>query len=859
MKSTLFAILIAVSCDMYAGIPDSVYVKPHGNAKGEGMFLEWSADGKQWSKSIREAVVTSDYGPWGSGKKLYNPSLTVGSDGLIALVFEVGLEKKPEKDESKEKAHNNKSKPSDKKVQPKREKFNQFAVACSYDMVHWRPQDFPYMEGVGQCLSPQITYSDGKYEVTFHNKENVYYSTTTTDLINFTSPVQVQKCEKDSVIRLPYSLVERLSDAEYAYMPRAKRNSELARDDAQRFDTLRSLKAEVTVDASSPKAISDKLMGIFFEDINYSADGGLCAELVQNGDFEYTASENHEAKKQHIQWNRTTAWSVKGNLTLDTLVQGVSANNPHAVALKVAANQLGASIRNEGWDGIPLNKGAKYDLSLYLKGGEVKVSLMKGNKTLASATLSGADSWKKVEATLVPSADCDSAVLDIRPLTAGEVAIDMVSLMPQDTYKGHGLRRDLAETLEALHPKFMRFPGGCLVHGDGLENMYHWKETIGPLEDRKPQRNLWNYHQSRRIGYYEFFQMCEDMGMEPLPVLAAGVPCANSSVGGNGQQGGIPMEEMGAYVQDVLDLIEWANGDASTEWGRKRIEQGHEKPFNLKMIGIGNEDLISPTFTERYLMLCKAVKERYPDMVICGTAGPFYYGSDYDEGWKVATEHHDIIDMVDEHYYLPPGWYIHNQDFYDQYDRTGPKVYLGEWAAHGPGRKSTIETALAEALYYCSLERNADIVVMSSYAPLLAREHHTQWSPDMIYYNNREVKPTVGYFTQKMCGNSPGDQYLESSITTKVKQSGVKERLAVSTVRDSKTGKTYMKIVNLLPVRVDTHVQLKGLLDGEKTCKTTTLTGKYDSTKARPVEGTATLSPDCHLDLPAYSFTLIEL
>ncbi len=859
MKRILLAALLALPCAVFAGIPDSVYVKPHGNAKGEGMFLEWSADGKTWSKSTHGAVVTSDYGPWGSGKKLYNPSLAVGSDGLIALVFEVGLEKKVEKEEAPVGKGSKKSSQPEKKHPAKHEKFNQFAVACSYDMVHWRPQDFPYMEGVGECLSPQITFEDGTYEIVFHNKSGVYYSTTSTDLISFTSPVEVQKCEKDSVIRLPYSLVERLSDSEIAYLARAKQNSELARDDAERFDTLRNVKAEVTVDASSPKAISDKLMGIFFEDINYSADGGLCAELVQNGDFEYTASENHEAKKQKIQWNRTTAWSVNGELTLDTLVQGISENNPHAVSLKVDASQLGASFRNEGWDGIAVSKGKQYDLSLYLKGGEVRVSLMKGHKSLASATLSAPDSWTKVKATLSPSADCDSAVLDIRPLRAGEVAIDMVSLMPQDTYKGHGLRRDLAETLEALNPKFMRFPGGCLVHGDGLGNMYHWKETIGPIEDRKPQRNLWNYHQSRRIGYYEFFQMCEDMGMEPLPVLAAGVPCANSSVGGNGQQGGIPMDEMGAYVQDVLDLIEWANGDASTEWGRKRIEQGHEAPFNLRMIGIGNEDLISPTFVERYLMLCKAVKERYPDMIICGTVGPFYYGPDYDEGWKVATEHHDIIDMVDEHYYLPPGWYIHNQDFYDQYDRTGPKVYLGEWAAHGPGRKSTIETALAEAMYFCSLERNADIVVMSSYAPLLAREHHTQWSPDMIYFNNREVKPTVGYFSQKMCGNSTGDQYLESKIETKSKMQGAKERLAVSTVRDTKTGKTYLKLVNLLPVKVDAHVKLKGLLSGEKTCKTTTLTGKYNSTTARPSEGTATLSPDCHLDLPAYSFTLIEL
>ncbi len=821
--------MLAVPCAVLAGVPDSVYVRPLGNAKGEGMFLEWSADGQAWSKSLRGPVATSDYGPWGRGKKLYNPSLAVGDEGVIAMVFQVD------------------------------DKNNQFAVASTTDFVHWRPQDFPYMDGVGQCLSPSITYGEGTYTVLFHNKEGVYFSTTTTDLVSFTAPVRAEAKTTDGVIRLPYSVVERLGDYQQAFANRSRDNGELARDDHKRFDSLQTVRAEVRVDASSPKQISDKLMGVFFEDINYSADGGLNAELVQNGDFEYEAGNRTNYKKGEARWNCLTAWSVVGDLALDTLQRGISENNPHAVSIK-SAGQPGASLRNTGWDGIPVRKGETYDLSLYIKGGRVKVSIMDGDASLASATLGARPGeWKKTGATLVPTASCDSAVLDIQPLAPGEVVLDMVSLMPRDTYKGHGLRKDLAETIAALNPKFMRFPGGCLAHGDGLGNIYNWKETIGPLEDRKPLRNMWNYHQSRRLGYYEFFQMCEDMGMEPLPVLAAGVCCANSSVGGNGQQGGIPMEDMGAYIQDVLDLIEWANGDESTEWGRKRIEQGHKKPFGLKMLGIGNEDLISPTFTERYLMLCKAVKEKYPDIEICGTAGPFYYGPDYDEGWRVATENKGLIDMVDEHYYLPPGWYIHNQDFYDTYDRTAPKVYLGEWAAHGPGRKSTIETALAEALYFCSLERNADIVRMSSYAPLLARERHTQWSPDMIYFNGTEVKPTVGYFAHKMCGNSQGDQYLPSTISTKEKRRGVKERLGASAVRDSKTGRAYLKLVNLLPVEVDAHLQLNGLLEGETTCKTTTLTGNYNSTTARPSEGEARLSKDCRMTLPPYSFTLVEL
>ncbi len=831
MRKTLVLALLVLPCILIAGVPDSVYVRPFGNKKGGGMFLEWSADGQTWNRSLREKVTTSDYGPWGSGKKLYNPSLAVGGEGLIAMVFQVD------------------------------DKNNQFAVATTMDFVHWRPQDFPYMEGVGQCLSPVITYSDGTYEVVFHNSKGEYYTTSTTDLVHFSQPAKAEEKTTDGIIRLPYTVVERLGDYQQAFAARERGNNELAKDDHKRFDSLPPVKAEVKVDASSPKQISDKLMGVFFEDINYSADGGLNAELLQNGDFEYSQSDRTNYRKGEQRWNMLTAWSIEGDLTLDTLQRGISDNNCHAVSLRANASQPDASLRNTGWDGIPVRKGAKYDLSLYTKGGRVRVSIMDGSAALASTTLVGAHDWKKIRATLTPTADCDSAVLSIQPLSAvEEVAIDMVSLMPQDTYKGHGLRKDLAETIAALNPKFLRFPGGCLVHGDGLGNIYNWKETIGPIEDRKPLRNMWNYHQSRRIGYYEFFQMCEDMGMEPLPVLAAGVCCANSSVGGNGQQGGIPMEEMEAYVQDVLDLIEWANGDETTEWGRKRIEQGHKKPFGLKMIGIGNEDLISPTFTERYLMLCQAVKEKYPDIEICGTAGPFYYGADYDEGWRVATDNKELIDMVDEHYYLPPGWYIHHQDFYDNYDRSAPKVYLGEWAAHGPGRKSTVETALAEALYFCSLERNADVVKMSSYAPLLAREHHTQWTPDMIYFNGTEVKPTVGYFVHQMCGNSQGDQYLPSTIITKESRQGVRERLAASTVRDSKTGRTYIKLVNMLPVEVDAHLQLTGLLtEVEKVCKTTTLTGNYNSTTARPQKGEARLSQDCSMTLPPYSFTLVEL
>ena len=826
----LLIAMLALPMQLVAGIPDSVYVRPTAAPRGAGLFIEWSTDGNRWTQATQGRVLGSDYGAWGAEKKLYSPSMAQGPDGLIAVVFQLN------------------------------DRTDQFGVATTRDFIHWRPQDYPRMEGAGQCLEPVVQLQGSDYVVTFRNKQGTYYTTRSRDLVHFTKPERATKAAIASRMRVPYNIVQALRDNQRAFAAKEARENELARDNAERFRNLKDLRAEVVVDAAQTKAISDMLMGIFFEDINYSADGGLNAQLIQNGDFEYDPHDRLGDKN----WNQTTAWKTQGNGgTLKTDVEGVSQNNKHAVALDITELNRGAdmfALENEGFDGIVVKAQAKYNLSLYLRGGKVEVALQDGQKTIAKATLKGgAKDWKQVKAVLKPTASTDKAKLVIRPLEKGLTAIDMVSLIPQDTYKGHGLRRDLAETLEALHPRFMRFPGGCVTHGDGIGNIYHWKETIGPLEDRKPLRNIWGYHQSRQLGFYEFFQMCEDMGMEPLPVLSAGVPCQNSSDGGSGQQGGIPMEDMPQYIQDILDLVEWANGDASTTWGRKRIEQGHKKPFGLKYLGIGNEDLISPTFTERYLMICKAVKAKYPEIQICGTAGPFYYGSDYDEGWRIATKHKDVISLVDEHYYLPPSWYIYNQDYYDQYDRTAPKVYLGEWAAHGPGRKSTIETALCEALHFCSLERNGDVVVMSSYAPLLAKDRHTQWNPDMIYFSNTEVKPTVGYFAQRMCGQSQGNQYLTSTLSVNSNQPGVRERLAVSTVRDTRTGRTYLKLVNVLNHDVTAHLQLKGLLDGERQCRRTILTGQFDSTEARPREDNVTLSPDCEYLMPAYSFTLIEL
>ena len=435
----------------------------------------------------------------------------------------------------------------------------------------------------------------------------------------------------------------------------------------------------------------------------------------------------------------------------------------------------------------------------------------------------------------------------------------MVSLFPVNTFKGrrNGLRADLAQVIADLHPRFVRFPGGCVAHGNGLHNMYRWKNTIGPLEARVPQPNIWNYHQTAGLGYFEYFQFCEDIGAEPLPVVPAGVPCQNSSHGGAGQQGGIPLCEMDDYIQEVLDLIEWANGDVKTTWGRKRAEAGHPKPFNLKYLGVGNEDLISDVFEERFTMIFKAVKEKYPEIVVIGTAGPFNEGSDYTEGWRIGTELG--VPMLDEHYYQSPGWFMNNQDFYDRYDRNKSKVYLGEYAAHIPGRQNNIETALAEAIYLTALERNADIVQFSSYAPLLAKEGHTNWNPDLIYFNNTEIKPTVGYYVQQLFGQHAGDRYYPSLLTLSNPDEAVRKRVGASVVTDSRSGDVIVKLVNILPVSTKTTVNLTGLNVPEGDASVSVLQGRPDDRNAKPSTSTLRVGNSFPVELPAYSLTVIRI
>ena len=787
--------------------PDSVSLFAYatrGDDGRSGLRFAWSMDGKHWFEIGQGyGYLRCDYSRWGSQKKMLDPNLKQLPGGEWLCVWKLN-------------------------------DHDGYGQARSKDLIYWEAQQYPR-------TTSDFEGTRVKAKIAGHE-------------------------ETGTVSQVPWSVVDGLTQTYERNQYRNSLYGERPVQDKERFAGLKPVKATVTAQPEETKEISDLLMGIFFEDINYSADGGLYAELIQNRDFEYDPSDREGDKN----WNSTHSWKLEGENATFTISTSdpIHPNNPHYAVLKT--NQPGAALTNTGFDGIALKAGEKYDFSLFAripegsKSGKLLVHLVDADGTVQGETTVtvSSRSWKTYKAVLTAKASADTR-LELRPQSAGEIELDMISLFPQNTFKGrkNGLRPDLAQTLADMHPRFVRFPGGCVAHGDGLKNIYQWKNTIGPLEARKPARNLWGYHQSMGLGYYEYFQFCEDIGAEPLPVLAAGVPCQNSACHGDlrgGQQGGIPMSEMGAYIQDILDLIEWANGDAKkTKWGKIRAESGHPKPFNLKYIGIGNEDLITDVFEERFTMIYLAIKEKYPEIIVVGTVGPFNEGTDYVEGWKLADKLG--VPMVDEHYYQSPGWFLHNQDFYDKYDRSKKtKVYLGEYATHIPGRRANMETALTEALYLAALERNGDVVHMSSYAPLLAKDGRTQWNPDLIYFNNREVRPTTGYYVQKLYGQNAGDHYIPSQINLDNQDGRVKLRVGSSIVRDSKTGDVIVKLVNLLPVSIETDVQLPGM-DGIQSSATRTVLAGAPETTPLPVTDTIEAGTSFKQELPAYSFTVIRL
>ena len=833
LKLLTLAITAFQATAITAKADDNQQVFIYSPGKNAGLHIAVQ-EGAKWREAGR--LCSSDYGTWGAEKLMFHPSITRAHDGTWRLVFQVN------------------------------DHSPQFAAAYSSDLVNWRPQDYPVMT-TSQCLEPVVFPNpDGTFDVYFKSPEGKRWTSATPNFRHFTpdsaSLIGDEAWTRDTATvdgHLREGNSFEITPMEWAKIEQHfkqsgedwRKSNERMHDDAKNapFSTLKApLKATLTVDMNKTKAISDKLIGIFFEDISYAADGGLYAEQVQNRDFEYTP-------RDHRGWDATTAWRSSGTIEIAT-EHPLSANNPHYAIIGLD------TLWNEGWDGIVVEKGKKYDFSMYVLGGgqkqDFKVLLVgQDGKVLAKGKVKSRSSdWQQYSTVLTATGSDTKARLALVPQKVARVGIDMVSLFPQETFmnRKNGLRRDLAQVIADLKPKFVRFPGGCMSHGQGLENIYHWNETVGPLQDRKPDFNIWHYHQTRGLGFFEYFQFCEDIGAEPLPVLAAGVPCQNSACnakGIGGQQDGIPMDQMPAYIQELLDLIEWANGDPLTsKWAKMRADAGHPAPFHLKYIGIGNEDIISTVFEERYEMIARAIRQKYPDIKICGTVGPFHTPSaDYLEGWDFTKKHPDLQYMVDEHYYESTGWFMHHRDYYDNYDRSEAKVYLGEWAASTNAKRPNVETALAEALYLTDIERNGDVVEMTSYAPMLCKDGHSNWNPDMIYFSNTEVRPTPAYHVQRLFSIYGGDTYVESRLSG---TPGIEHRLGASVVRNSKTGKTYVKLVNALPCEL--QLTVNGL-DIPATARTEGFEGKPEDQRFDIKTGEAGTA----IVLPPYSFRIIEL
>tara|TARA_R110002050_G_C8963169_1_gene514814 strand:+ start:22189 stop:24216 length:2028 start_codon:yes stop_codon:yes gene_type:complete len=568
--------------------------------------------------------------------------------------------------------------------------------------------------------------------------------------------------------------------------------------------------------------IQPTMYGIFFEDINFAADGGLYAEMVKNRSFEFLLP------KMGWKESNSNKHSLNNDSGILNPIKYTGKNTNHTYG-RVEVKGSKYELINEGFRGMGIKKDAKYNLTIDAKKfsgniKKIKFQFIDSLHTVLGETsiIPESTNWKNYEAQLTASKTELKAKLKITFEGTGKIDLDMISLFPEDTWKGRkkGMRKDIVELLDGLNPGFLRFPGGCIVEGRTLERRYQWKKTVGDIDDREILVNRWNtefkhksapdYYQSFGVGFFEYFQLSEDLGAEPLPILSCGIACQFNT----GEL--VPMEELDPYVQDALDLIEFANGSTATPWGKLRADMGHPEPFNLKYIGIGNEQW-GEAYIERYKVFDKAIKTKYPEMIIISGSGPFPDGEYFEYGWEELKKMN--VDVVDEHYYRSPQWFRENAGRYDDYDRNGPKVFAGEYAAHpkkvedGP-KENNWEAALSEAAFMTGLERNADVVTLTSYAPLMAHIDAFQWAPDMIWFNNLVSYGTANYYVQKLYGNNPGTDLL--TITEDGKSLTGQHHLYASAVKDTKTNELIIKAVNISEAKQTIAISLEGVsLNGE--------------------------------------------
>ena len=587
-----------------------------------------------------------------------------------------------------------------------------------------------------------------------------------------------------------------------------------------------SAQRQLTVQANKPGAVIQPTMyGIFFEDINFGADGGLYAEMVQNRSFEFP--------------NRLMGWEVFGNVDLRE-DRPAFANNPHYVAITDPGHAHKRSgVENKGFFGMGFKNGLRYDFSVYArlhdpasKSARIRVELVNsGNGVIKSekVTIDSRD-WKKYTCSITPNVTDPKGLMRIFLESAEGVDLDHVSLFPSDNW--NGLRADLVKDLEDLHPGIFRFPGGCIVEGTDLATRYQWKNSVGQVENRPLNENRWNYtfphrmypnyFQTYGMGFYEFFLLSEKIGAEPLPVVSCGLACQYQN---DNIEAHVALDQMQPYIDDALDLIEFANGGTDTKWGKLRADMGHPQPFNLKQIGVGNEQW-GELYPERLELFVKAIRAKYPQMLICGSSGPLAEGKDFDYGWQEMKRLK--VDLVDEHYYKPPQWFFENAGRYDNYDRKGPKVFAGEYAAHGRGARevNNWEAALSEAAFMTGLERNADVVYQATYAPLFAHVDGWQWKPDLIWFDNLTSARTPNWYVQMLYGTNKGTNVL--NLTEDKKPVEGKDGLYASAVYDKNSKEYIVKMANSTDKAQQVNITFKGIKNVGQ-AKAVVLKGNLDS------------------------------
>lgn len=573
---------------------------------------------------------------------------------------------------------------------------------------------------------------------------------------------------------------------------------------------------------NSVAEIQPTMYGIFFEDINFAADGGIYAEMVKNRSFEFEIPD--------IGWTQPASdrFSMNDKTGFASIIKD-KAGDANAHFMRVTnKSEKGYRLTNAGFRGMGVKNGLDYNFTLKARLQEgvskirVELADTTGN-TLAEKIIEiSGNEWKEYAATITANAEEMKAVLNLWFEGKGVTDVDMISLFPSDTWKNRprGMRGDLIQLLADMRPGFLRFPGGCIVEGRTLDRRYQWKKTVGDIEEREVLVNRWNtefshrptpdYYQSFGLGFFEYFQLAEDLGAEPLPILSCGIACQFNT----GEL--VPVDELDPFVQDALDLIEFANGAPNSGWGKVRAEMGHPESFEMKYIGIGNEQW-GPEYIKRYKVFEKAIKSRYPKMIIVSGSGPYPDGEMFDYGWEQLK----ILgaEIVDEHYYRSPGWFLENADRYDSYDRSGPKVFAGEYAAQSvaiasPDNKNNWECALSEAAFMTGLERNAEVVYMTSYAPLFAHAEGWQWTPDLIWFNNLESYGTANYYVQKLFSTNSGTDLL--SLTENGKPVIGEDGLYASAVKDEATGELIVKVVNVNERSQKLAITLRGVeLSGE--------------------------------------------